>query len=528
MVKLVRRSNSLTILVTLLFHSLASPFRSFHYGCTDCQTVRNTGSPIIKSPARQSNHASHQPASVRNEQEVANISKRDETIIVSDATVDGQSGGVFEESKATSYCDDVSESMFGNKSLYCVDHNYCPTIDDESSEKVRQLTCGIKHDGSIRVCCNVLVKSPPTSRNINDDATHSETLVVTDPPPNGRGEAWQQQQQHDGGARSANNSADDTVIVRSADGNQTTKPKDVVVSRRKFPRDCGLTKYSENQYETRIIGGEAAQRNAWPWFALIMFQRRAAGHRSPECGGTLISDRFVLTAAHCLLEQSRLTKPVRLAQVSVRLGEYDLKRSDGEIEMGAARIIVHPEFNPKTFKNDIGLIELDGRVSFGESVAPACLPHDNQLMANKTPTTLEGQLAWVIGFGQTSYNGRTSDQLRQVDLKIFEQAKCKRAFAHLTRITSEYVCASSQEPPEPAADDAEGAGAETKSSRKQAKDSCKGDSGGPLLMQVPSSKSSSRWYVYGIVSFGYKCATVDFPGVYTRVNFYLDWIESYL
>lgn len=142
------------------------------------------------------------------------------------------------------------------------------------------------------------------------------------------------------------------------------------------------------------------------------------------------------------------------------------------------------------------------------------------------PGAVDNQTAWVLGFGQISYNGRTSDQLRQADLKIVPHVSCKRAFKHLVRLTREYVCASSQFDVEETADIAE------ENRRGKIKDSCQGDSGGPLMMLATGGSKDQlatqplRWYIYGIVSFGYRCASPGFPGVYTRVNRYLDWIET--
>lgn len=148
------------------------------------------------------------------------------------------------------------------------------------------------------------------------------------------------------------------------------------------------------------------------------------------------------------------------------------------------------------------------------------------------PGAVDNQTAWVLGFGQISYNGRTSDQLRQADLRIVPYVRCKRAFKHLVRLTREYVCASSQFDDEETSSSSSSFSEPLEGSRSgKVKDSCQGDSGGPLMMLPAASKDqlaphSLRWYIYGIVSFGYRCASPGFPGVYTRVNRYLDWIEA--
>lgn len=307
--------------------------------------------------------------------------------------------------------------------------------------------------------------------------------------------------------------------------------------------------------ETRIIGGESSRKNAWPWYALLMIKRRIGGKRNPECGGTLVSDRFVLTAAHCVLEQGQ--RAMNTNRLTIRLGEFDLRQDgDGELDVGVKRIISHPQFQHRTFKNDIALIELSQRVSFSDSILPACLPHDNVKLAYQFPGAIDNQTAWVIGFGQTSYNGRTSDQLKEADLRIVKHNKCKQAFSHLVRLTREYVCASSQnfddEPnqePSFASDpdtgelqSSVGLNQQRQVTKTSVRDSCQGDSGGPLMMLPPDLVSKSgtnqhhlndgnkqaKWYIYGIVSFGYRCASPGFPGVYTRVNRYLDWIDSTL
>lgn len=522
MVQLVRKSNSLSIVLLIYLQVFTSPFHRYYQSCTDCQTIHDNGST-------QDGHSRRRD---RNKTKIV------ETIIVSDGDVQQTTN----ENNVT-YCDKVSESKYGNRSLFCVDYEHCPTISTTSSEQVRGLTCGLKFDGSIKVCC------PEAVRIISQNENHNqalETHIISDDGPI---ESSPRKSPKSNQISSRANSSEPITTVadqtssherpetdkerqsKHIESGESMRQKSVYSKISvKFPKECGIASNTENVDETRIIGGENARKNAWPWFAILMVQRRATGNKSPECGATLISDKFVLTAAHCVLEMGK--KPLKIERLSIRLGEFDLRQqSDEEEDFLIESIIPHPNFQAKTFKNDIALLELKSRVTFSESIAPACLPYDDVKLANQMPGAVDNQTAWVLGFGQTSYNGRTSDQLKQADLKIFPHSKCKQAFKHLVRLTPEYVCASSQFNID---DEGDVVDAEEIKSRK-IKDSCQGDSGGPLMM-LPASNSNStpsttaarpqRWYIYGIVSFGYRCASPGFPGVYTRVNRYLDWIET--
>lgn len=352
MVQLVRKSNSISILLVIYLQIFTSPFHRYYQKCTECQAIYGDG--------RKPNHQSRQE----------NKTKMVETIIVSDET-DLQEN--INESNLT-YCDRISKSNYNNRPLFCVNYDHCPTILTNSSEQVRHLTCGLRYDGAIKVCCSESVRS------INSDMTSNnnfDTHIISDDGPTVETSSRKENSLHNLLARS--NSSETLVVVDDQPLDKLGSEKEERQSKQrsdfeeakqrlifskilaKFPKECGIAKGSENMDETRIIGGEAARKNAWPWFAILMVQRRNNGKRSPECGATLISDKYVLTAAHCILEMGK--KPMKKERLTIRLGEFDLKKhNDGEVDFAVDRIIPHPYFQPKTFKNDIALLELDRKV----------------------------------------------------------------------------------------------------------------------------------------------------------------------
>lgn len=583
--QLVRTRSSLTIVLVIYLQVFTSPFQQYYKKATDCHTIYgDIGKPgwhggqrsvtRRESPTHStdSNSNSSGQTTAPNRHNVKNVSSDDTTIIVNDDdTLTGDSGATGSSQNNLTYCEKLSITYQRRPAMLCVDYVDCPEAQRKTAESVRQLSCGITLVGSIRVCCSasgrsgsidsssaddtIIYEHDERARQDGDDGVMVAAAAKRRPKttPDGaavahEGKHQQQQQQHQHSSETVIVTDDKIETIGTMKGssvNKTLTPAgppmetnldDPSPRGNRFPRECGRPAGgdSENfQDETRIIGGKSARRNAWPWFALLMIQRRNSGRRAPECGGTLITNRYVLTAAHCVVGQNR--RPIRAASLTIRLGEFDLRQAgDGELDVGVEAIWPHPSFQQKSFKNDIALIKLDRTVALGDTIGLACLPFDDLKLASQTPGAVDNQTAWVLGFGQTSYNGRTSDQLRQADLRIVQHAKCKRAFSHLVKLTREYVCASSQfddddhdhdHQPE---EDANSAPESSKSTNSKLKDSCQGDSGGPLMMQAPGSAKRGRWYIYGLVSFGYRCASAGFPGVYTRVNRYLTWIESHL
>lgn len=241
-------------------------------------------------------------------------------------------------------------------------------------------------------------------------------------------------------------------------------------------RGCGIT----TKQFPRVTGGRPAEPDEWPWMAAILRE----GVPYIWCGGALITDRLILTAAHCLHK-------IPKASLFVRLGEYNTKaiNETRARDFRIAAIVTHLDYDPLTFEHDIGLVRLNRAALFNTYIWPICLPPVGE--------NWEGRAGVVTGWGAKTFSGPHSEILMEVLLPVWKHAECKAAMVE--RIPDTVLCAGVKE---------------------GGQDSCQGDSGGPFLVQLPNN----RWVTIGIVSWGVRCGEPNRPGIYTRVDNYLRWI----
>jgi len=243
---------------------------------------------------------------------------------------------------------------------------------------------------------------------------------------------------------------------------------------------CGTSVPSDYD-RLRIVNGVITSPGSYPWTVGIQFGDKL------YCGGSIISNRFIVTAAHCV-------KGINPRHIKLVIGDHNRKRDEKFQETRTIeKVFIRTDFVKRTFNNDIALIKLKREIIFNDDVRPVCLPESDR--------SYNGHNTTVVGWGKLSEGGNPADVLMEVIVPIITQRKCRKQTRYrASEITENMMCAGYD------------AGV---------LDACQGDSGGPMIWR---GDQDSAFTQIGIVSWGQGCARKGYPGVYTRMGRYVDWI----
>jgi len=283
-------------------------------------------------------------------------------------------------------------------------------------------------------------------------------------------------------------------------------------------RRNGKSAFDEDDFEDRIAGGPIALEPI-PWQAHLTMM---IGSEAFQCGGTILDEETILTAAHCL--NSKQLGPIKVETGVLANPVLERNFDINEKTSNVKKVIVYPNFEAPTKGDDIAILKLKMPLTFDNDTKPACLPKPSFSPEDR-------ELGIVSGWGRISSRGRISDVLRYVSIPLVKNTDCSNMAPRYKSILKDtMLCAG----------------------RREGKiDSCKGDSGGPLIVggtsssieeendyfdydlsalgaeRATSTTDSNIAIIYGIVSFGPKrCGQPKVSGVYTRVTKYLPWISS--
>jgi len=234
-------------------------------------------------------------------------------------------------------------------------------------------------------------------------------------------------------------------------------------------------------FSARVVNGENASPHAWPWQISLRVNGRHI------CGGSLIANDWVVTAAHCVDRNPRPSGYTVVVGAHHRTGSTSVQRT-----FRLRQLFKHEQFSMRQLRNDVALLQLDGSISASSQVNTVCLPSSGSRVQ-------EGTQCYITGWGRTVGGGSAAYTLQQAMLPVAEHSACNRVNGRLVPVDERsMVCAGGQ-----------------------GKGGCQGDSGGPFVCN-----EGGRWVLRGAVSWGHSQCRTDHYTVFARVSSFIGWINS--
>jgi secreted trypsin-like serine protease len=256
---------------------------------------------------------------------------------------------------------------------------------------------------------------------------------------------------------------------------------------------AGLIAPERTNSQSRIVGGTNATMAEFPHQVLVL----VGGYM---CGGSIIARQYVLTAAHCVVDDSGVPYAARAFTIYAGLqnmGSLAKNRLNPHFQRGAvSAVTVHPRYNPESYNNDVAVLKLISPLTPSAGVKVIKIATNADIHKPLYSTRI---LATVSGWGAVRYGGSSSTTLRKVQVPIVSTAACTVTYG-AGSITNQMLCAGYS---------------------TGGKDACQGDSGGPLITSLAGVPIQ-----IGIVSWGNGCGWARYPGVYTRISSLFPWIKA--
>ncbi|CAH1405346.1 unnamed protein product [Nezara viridula] len=243
---------------------------------------------------------------------------------------------------------------------------------------------------------------------------------------------------------------------------------------------CGVGPNSTRK--KRLIGGERADKSSFPWFANIFY------YYEYRCGGTIINDLYIITAGHCILNDTK--------SMFVIVGNLEIIPGNCTNQLSVRDTILHPHYQGDSHHDiyDIGLLRLTKRLNFiPGKVWPVCLPSHGTILSNMYGTIVASEWRFIRNY--------KVGLVKKGTVTIIHAMTCQKSGTarFITTSYSQIICA-----------------------RGYKDDACQGDSGGPLLIN-----GRKQAILAGIISWGVNCANQNYPGIYTNVKYFLPWIMNH-